>query len=142
MLARNCSCTRGQRQLLGLLLELLLGELDLPVLALDLVLLRGELARLLLELLVGLLQLLLLRLQLLGHPLRLAQQLVGAHRGLDRRHHDAEALEQLVEEGELDLVKGWKEASSMTPLTSSSKRIGTTTMLRGAASPSAEVTAT
>ena len=63
----------------------------------------GELARLLLELLVGLLQLLLLGLQLLGQALRLAQQLVGAHRRLDGGDDDAEALEQLVEEGELDL---------------------------------------
>ncbi len=36
------------------------------------------------------------------------------------------------------VVKGWKEASSMTPLTSLSKRMGTTTMFSGAASPSAE----
>ena len=36
---------RGQRELLGLLLQLLLGQLDLAILALDLRLLRGELAR-------------------------------------------------------------------------------------------------
>ena len=58
---------RRQRELLGLLLELLLGQLDLPVLALDLGVLLGEQPGLLLELLVGLLQLLLLLLQeLLG----------------------------------------------------------------------------
>jgi hypothetical protein len=58
---------RGQRELLGLLLELLLGQLDLPVLALDLGVLPGEEPGLLLELLVGLLQFLLLLLEeLLG----------------------------------------------------------------------------
>ena len=94
---------RGERQLLGLLLQLLLGELDLAVLALDLGLLLGQLAGLLLQLLVGLLQLFLLRLQLFGHALRLAQQLVGAHRRLDGGDHDAQALDQLLEEGELDV---------------------------------------
>ena len=62
---------RGERELLGLLLERVPGLLDLLVLALDLDVLLGEQLRLLLELLVGLLQLLLLRLQLRGERLRL-----------------------------------------------------------------------
>ena len=91
-----------ERQLLGLFLELLFGELDLSVLALDFGLLLRELVGLFLQLLVGLLQLFLLRLELLGHALRLREQLIGAHRGFDRRDDDAEAFDQLLEEGELD----------------------------------------
>ena len=69
---------RGERELLGLLLERLAGLLDLLVLALDLLVLVGEQPRLLLQLLVGLLQLLLAALQLLGERLRLRQQVLGA----------------------------------------------------------------
>ena len=46
----------GQGELLGLLLQLLLGQLDLPVLGLDMRLLHAELLRLGLQLLVGPLQ--------------------------------------------------------------------------------------
>ena len=53
------------------------------------------------ELVVGLLQLLLLRLQLAGELLRLQQQAFGAHGGLDRVEHDADAPGQLLEEGEV-----------------------------------------
>ena len=124
---------RRQRELLGLLLELLLGQLDLPVLALDLGVLPREEPGLLLELLVGLLQLLLLLLQellgglervrlllepgvgllellllvrqLLGQRLGALQELLGAHVGLDRVQDDADALGELVEEGEVDLAE-------------------------------------
>ena len=69
---------RGERELLGLLLERLARLLDLLVLALDLLVLVREQARLFLQLLVGLLQLLLAALQLLGERLRLRQQVLGA----------------------------------------------------------------
>ena len=92
---------RGQRQLLGLLLERAPRLLDLLVLALDLDVLLGELLRLLRQLLVGLLQLVLLRLQLAGELLRLLQQAFGLHRRLDRVEHDADAGGQLLEEGEV-----------------------------------------
>ena len=49
-------------------------------------------------------QLLLLRLQLVGQRLRLLEQLFRAHVGGDRVEHDADALGQLVEEGEVGLV--------------------------------------
>ena len=92
---------RGQRQLLGLLLERAPRLLDLLVLALDLDVLLGQLLRLLRQLLVGLLQLGLLRLQLAGQLLRLLQQAFGLHRRLDRVQHDADAGGQLLEEGEV-----------------------------------------
>ena len=44
--------------------------------------------------------------------------------------HDADALRELLEEGEVDLgVKRWSEASSMTALVCPSKSTGSTTML-------------
>ena len=89
---------RGQRELLGLLLERLAGLLDLLVLALDLLVLVREQARLFLQLLVGLLQLLLAALQLLGERLRLRQQVLGARVRLDRVDDDADRFGQLVEE--------------------------------------------
>ena len=92
---------RGQRQLLGLLLERAPRLLDLLVLALDLDVLLGQLLRLLGQLLVGLLQLGLLRLQLAGELLRLLEQAFGLHRRLDRVQHDADAGGQLLEEGEV-----------------------------------------
>ena len=125
---------RGQRELLGPLLERQLGQFDLPVLALDLRLLGGQLPSLLLQLLVrpphllllplqeflgspqrrglllqagvALLEFLLLGLQLLGQRPRLCEQLLGARGGLDRVEHDADALGELVEEVEVDVVKG------------------------------------
>jgi hypothetical protein len=54
---------RGERELVGLLLERLARELDLAVLQLDVAVLLAEQRRLLLQLLVGLAQLLLLGLQ-------------------------------------------------------------------------------
>ena len=62
-------------------------------------LLLGELLRLLLELLVGLLQLALLRLQFAGELLRLLEQAFGLHRRLDAVEHDADAGGELLEEG-------------------------------------------
>ena len=126
---------RGQRQLLGLLLERRLGERDLAVLGLDLALLQLEQARLLLQLLVrglelvlllaqelfrlaqrrglllqalvGLLELLLLALQLAGEELGLLEQPFGAHVRRDRVEHDADRLGELVEEG----LVGLREAA-------------------------------
>ena len=45
------------------------------------------------------------RLQLLGERLRLLQQLLGPHVGGDRVEHDADALGQLVEEGQVDVAE-------------------------------------
>ena len=88
----------GEGQLLGLFLQRLAGLLDFLVLALDLDVLLGQQPGLLLQLLVGLLQLLLLALQLPGQRLRLLEQVLGAHVGLDRVEHDADAFGQLIEE--------------------------------------------
>ena len=134
MLARNSRLVaRGERQLLGLLLQRRARLLDLAVLELDLVHLLGELARLLLQLLVGraqlvllgleqrlgllqverlllqavvgLLQLLLLALQLGGQRLRLVQQVLRLHVRRDGVQHHADRLGELVEEGLVDLAE-------------------------------------
>ena len=89
---------RGQRELGGLVLERHLGLLDLVVLLLDLRLLVGQQACLFLELRVGLLQLFLAALQLTGEGLRLLEQLLRPHVGLDGVDHDADRLGELVEE--------------------------------------------
>ena len=123
---------RGERELLGLLLEGLPRLLDFAVLPLDLGVLLGEQLGLFLQLLVGLLQLLLLRLQLARERLRLLQQIFGPRVRLDRVQHDADALGELIEEGLVRRLKRSNEASSITPLTWPSKRIGSTTMLIGA----------
>ena len=91
---------RGERQLGGLFLERAAGLLDLRVLALDLGVLLGEQLRLGAQLLVGLLELALARLQLDRQLLRLLEQALGAHRRLDGVEHDADALRELLEEGE------------------------------------------
>ena len=74
---------RGERQLGGLFLERAAGLLDFLVLALHFDVAFGELLRLLLELLVGLLQLALLGLQFAGELLRLLEQAFGLHRRFD-----------------------------------------------------------
>ena len=94
---------RGERQLGGLFLERVAGLLDLGVLALDLGVLLGEQPRLGAQLLVGLLQFALAGLQLDGELLRLREQALGAHRRFDGVEHRADALRELVEEGEVDL---------------------------------------
>src|SRR2546429_4873759 len=58
----------------------------------------GELLRLLLQLLVGLLQLALLALQFGGKLLRLRQQAFGLHRGFDAVQHDADRSEEHTSE--------------------------------------------
>ena len=93
---------RGERQLGGLFLQRVAGLLDLGVLALDLGVLLGQQPGLGAQLLVGLLQLALARLQLDGELLRLRQQALGAHRRLDGVEHGADALRELIEEGEVD----------------------------------------
>src|SRR5579862_1775128 len=87
-----------QRKLGGLLFECPASLLDFLVLALYLDVALGELLRLLLELLVGLLQLPLLRLQFSRELLRLLEQAFGLHRRLDRVEHDADRGRQLLEE--------------------------------------------
>ena len=82
---------RGQRKLGRLFLERAARLLDFLVLALHFDVAFGELLGLLLELLVGLLQFLLLGLQFAGELLRLLEQALGLHRGLDRVEHDADA---------------------------------------------------
>ena len=103
---------RGQRELLGLLLDRAAGHVDLEILGLDLALLIFEQLRLFLQLLVGGVQLFLLggelglaRLQLLGQQLRLGQQALGAHRRGDGVEHDADGFHQLVEEAVVGLVE-------------------------------------
>ena len=93
---------RGERQLGGFFLQRVAGLLDLGVLALDLGVLLGEQLRLGAQLLVGLLQLALAGLQLDRELLRLREQALGAHRRLDGVEHRADALGELIEEGEVD----------------------------------------
>ena len=62
-------------------------------------------ARLVLELGVGALRLDRLHLQLLGEPLRLREQLLGADVGDDRVEHDADGLDELLEEAGVHLVE-------------------------------------
>src|SRR5262249_6516327 len=123
----------GERQLLGLLLQLLARQLDLPVLPLHFAVLLGELARFLLQLLVGLLELFLLLPKLLfgsleryrllfqpavrllkllllvlkfqGERLGLLEKLLGPHVRRERVEDDADALRELVKEGEVDLAE-------------------------------------
>ncbi len=92
---------RGQREFGRLFFERAPRLFDFLVLALHLDVTLGKLLRLLLELLVGLLQLFLLRLQLSGELLGLLQQSLGLHGGFDRVEHDADAVGELLEEGHL-----------------------------------------
>ena len=100
MFARNsdlyfevkASCSAFSSSALPRLLHLLVLVLHLDVLV-------GEEARLLLQLLVGVLQLFLLALELRGERLRLPEQVLGPHIGLDGVDHDADALGELIEEG-------------------------------------------
>ena len=91
----------GERELGGLFFERAAGLLDFLVLALHFDVALGELLRLLLELLVGLLQLPLLGLQFAGELLRLRQQAFGLHRRFDGVEHDADRVGQLLEEHRL-----------------------------------------
>ena len=88
---------RGERQLLGLLFERLARLFDLGVLALHLDVLFGQQLGLLFQLLVGELQLLLLGLQFLRQRLRLLQQIFRARVGFDGVQDDADAFGELVE---------------------------------------------
>ena len=92
---------RCQSKLGGLLLQRASRLLDFLVLALHVDVALGELLRFLLKLIVGLLQLALLGLQLAGKLLRLLQQALGLHRGLDLVQHDADAARELLEENDL-----------------------------------------
>ena len=103
---------RGERELLGLLLDRAARHVDLEVLRLDLLLLILEQLGLFLQLLVGRVELFLLggqlglaRLQLLGEQLRLLEQALGAHRRGDRVEHDADRFHQLVQEALVGLVE-------------------------------------
>ena len=103
---------RRQRELLGLFLERAPRHFDFDILRFDLLLLVLEELRLLLKLLVGRVQLLLLagelglpRLKLLGQQLRLLEQALGAHGRGDRVEHDADRFHQLVEEVLVGLVE-------------------------------------
>ena len=83
------------------------GLFDLVVLAFHFGVLLSELLGLLRELLVGLLQLFLLRLQFRGQLLRLLQQPLGLHGGLNAVEHDADTGRELFEERQ---VRGSKDA--------------------------------
>jgi len=89
---------RGERELLGLLLERLARLLDLLVLALDFLVLVREQPGLLLELLIGLLELLLPALELLRERLRLLEEVLGPRVRFDRVDDDPDAFGQLIEE--------------------------------------------
>ena len=121
----------GEGELLGLVFQLLLGQLDLAVLGLHVRLLQAELPRLGLELLVGLLerilllleqllgfaqrgrlllqagvgltQLDLLVLQLFRQRLRPLEQVFGAHVRRDRVEHDGDRLGKLIEQVQVDV---------------------------------------
>jgi hypothetical protein len=98
MFARNSDLYFEVSELGGLLLERPPRLLDLFVLPLDFHVLFGELLRLRGKLLVGLLQLRLPRLQLHRQLLRLLQQVLRPHRGLDGVQHDPNRLRELFEE--------------------------------------------
>ena len=92
-------------QQVGLFLQLQVGLLQLVLLVPEQVLRFLQRAGLLLQPLVGLGQRLLLGLEALGERLRLLEQLLGPHVGFDGVEHDADALRQLLQEGEPDLVE-------------------------------------
>jgi hypothetical protein len=138
---------RRPGELLGPFLDLGAGPLDLGVGELDRALLGLEQLGLLLELLVGLLellglglQLLGLRLQLLGEALGLLEQLLGPHRGLDRVQHDAEGLDELVEQLAGDRGEGPQRGELEHPHQLVLEQDGITSTLTGAASPSPDWT--
>ena len=88
----------GLGELLGLLLHAAPGRVDLDVLDLDVAVLLGQLLGLLLQLGVGALQLGRLVLQLGGEPLALREQLLGAPVGLDGGQRDADGVDEPAEE--------------------------------------------
>ena len=96
---------RGERELLGAVLQRPAGVLDLEVLDLDRAVLAGQQPGLLLQLGVALLELALLGLQLARLVLQLTRQPLGldqqrrrARAGDDRVERDADDLHQLLEE--------------------------------------------
>ncbi len=94
VLGRQCKLRR-------LFLERSASLLDFLVFALHFDIALGQLLGFLLQLLVGLLQLGLLRLQFGCQLLRLLEQPFRLHGGLDAVQHDADAGRQLLEEGDL-----------------------------------------
>ena len=92
---------RSERKLGCLLLQGAARLLDFLILPLHLDVSLCQLLRLLLELLVGLLQLPLLRLQFARELLRLLEQSLGLHRRLDAVDHDADVGGQLLQEHHL-----------------------------------------
>ena len=108
---------RSERQLAGLFFQRAAGLLYFLILAFDFGVLFRQLLRLLLQLIVGLLQLRLLRLQLGGKILRLFQQAFGLHRRFDGIQHDADTRRQLLEEGLCSVVNDDTDASSITAFT-------------------------
>ncbi len=93
----------GLLQLFLLLLQLLIGLLQLFLLLPKPFLGCLERSGLLLQPRVGLGQLMLARRELVGERLRLLQQLLRPHRGGNRVEHDADALGELVQKRQLDL---------------------------------------
>ena len=98
---------RGQRELLGPLLQRPAGLLDLDVLDLDVAVLLGQQRGLLLQLGVGALQ---LRCCACSSPTSCSsasrcdsEQLLGPGVGDDRVERDADGLDELVEEGQVHL---------------------------------------
>ena len=96
---------RGERQLLGLLLEGAARFFDLARALLDFFVLLGKQAGFLFQLFVGAAQLFLLALQFGRQRLRLLEQFFRAHVRGDRVEHDTDRLGELVEEEQVVLAE-------------------------------------
>ena len=94
---------RCQRQFGRLLFERATSLLDLLVLTFDFHIAFGELLSLLFQLFIGLLKFRLPYLQLGGQLLRLFQQALRLHRGLNAVQHYADTGRELIEEGHLQV---------------------------------------
>ena len=99
MLARNSRLVLGgERKLLGLFLQRGLGLLHFAVLGFHFVFLLGEEVGFFLQLGVRFLQ-------LLRQSLTLLEQFLGTHGGGDRIQHNADALRELIEEGQVNIAE-------------------------------------
>src|SRR5262249_52287613 len=95
----------GERKLLGLFFQRLLGLLHFLVLRFYLGLLFGEQLGFFFQFRIGLLQLKLLALKLFGERLALLQQLFGTHRRRDGVQNDSDRLRELVEKREVNIAE-------------------------------------
>ena len=88
----------SQGELFGLLFQRLPGQFDFAILSLHFHVLVSQQLGFFSQLLVGLLQLLLLALELLGQRLGLLEEVLSAHVGFNGIEHDADAFGQLIQE--------------------------------------------